>query len=79
MLDHRGKERLHPLHTQGSGTIMEEGQKTVRAGRQEDRGQTMTAGHDRGTASINSQDLWLPAQDLQDIQPVIVLAWRQGS
>lgn len=57
---------------------MEEGQKTVRAGRQEGRGQTMTAGHDRGTASINSQDLWLPAQDLQDIQPVIVLAWRQA-
>lgn len=35
------------------------------------------SGHSRTTALMNSQELWLPAQDLSKINPASIPAWRK--
>lgn len=41
----------------------------------------VSSGHDRTAALMNSQQLWLPAQDLHKIKPIDISAWaeRRGS
>lgn len=58
---------------------VKEGQKDCT--RQSLRGlcETVSSGHGRASAPMNSQKLWLPAQELHKIKPLNIPAWIEES
>lgn len=63
-----------PLHSQGRAPS----RKTVRARDWEQWNETVSSEHDGTTGLVNSQELWMPAQDLHKVKPFIIPAWRRN-
>lgn len=62
--------RLSDRHRRGS-RVME------RARSQEDWSKTLSSARDKSPEAMDSQQPWLPAEDLRKIKPVGIPAWRR--
>lgn len=62
----------HPTKAQGGGGI-----QIVESRCWKECYRAVPSRYDRGTILLNSQLLWLPTQDLQEIKPDHILSWTE--